>query len=130
MSIPTTMFTAVYLPQLGNRNNLPVNVKRQNEAVINLYNGMLLSQEKKRFLPVATILKNLEDIMQNKISQERKQISYFIYIWSLKRNDNHTEGESDGGYQGGEGGKKWRDMGPEYKTGLWSYKTNKEKDGE
>lgn len=80
MSIPTTMFTAVYLPQLGNRNNLPVNVKRQNEAVINLYNGMLLSQEKKRFLPVATILKNLEDIMQNKISQERKQISYFIYI--------------------------------------------------
>lgn len=74
-------------------------------AVISLYNGILLSLEKKILL-VAAMWTNLENIMRNEISQAQKENIFHLYVKSKTKCQIQRGSDS----QGGEEEKKWRDV--------------------
>ena len=62
---------------------MSINRWMDKEAVVHIYNGLLLSHIKS-FESVLVRRINLEPITQSEVSQKEKQISYFdIYIYGI-----------------------------------------------
>ena len=63
--------------------------KKEEEDVVHIYNGILLSHKKNKIMSSAATQMQLEILKLSKVSQKEKNIPYDItYIWKLKYGTN------------------------------------------
>ena len=56
------------------------------EAVVHIYNGILIDHKKNEIGSFVVMQMNLESVIQSEVSQKEKQILYTnAYIWNLGR---------------------------------------------